>query len=156
MKIHLLFLALFSLSAHAAEKLGEVIMTGPDSAVVHYKDKCSNGAHIVLGDHRKYIDLMMANKDSQLFRLKANLLKQIGDDARGEGVYFGEILPTFHARYGCGESQNSFSFFVVTVTGGNTSLTVSKFLVTFDDDDLSDTRTLKIRSISPVNIRNEE
>lgn len=62
---------------------------------------------------------------------------------------------TFHNRSGCGTNINSYSAFVETVTGGNANHTVVKYLVTIDDDDNAGKRTLKIRDIRPINLRND-
>jgi hypothetical protein len=84
-----------------------------------------------------------------------NEIKQSGYEPRGEGVYIGEWNQTFHERIGCGTNSNSYSAFVETVTGGNTNLMVVKFLVTIDDDDNAGRRTLTIRDIRPIKLRND-
>jgi hypothetical protein len=99
-----------------------------------------------------------SDKKSRLSQLKVTLLHEInrsGDEPRDEGVYIGEWNQTFHQRIGCGTNSNSYSAFVETVTGGNTNHTVVKYLVTIDDDDNAGTRTLKLRDIRPIKLRND-
>jgi hypothetical protein len=67
----------------------------------------------------------------------------------------GELTQTFHARSGCASSANSYSAFVETVTGGNSNYTVVKYLLTIDDDDNAGERTLKVRDIRPISLRND-
>ncbi len=153
-------LALATTSGYAAEftKIPALVMTSPDSAKVNYEDKCSNGGNSDKVNRDKFLKLMLADKRSKLSQLKVALLneiKQSGDEPRGEGVYIGEWNQTFHERSGCGMSTNSYSAFVVTVTGGNANHTVVKYLVTIDDDDNAGERTLKIRDIRPINLRND-
>lgn len=140
--------------AQAAPKFGEMKMTGPNSAKIIYEDKCANGGNIDKEKEVAFVNAMLANPSSNLGKLKAKLLKEIGDDIRGEGVYVSEPVDSYHDRDGCGQSWNSFSVFVYTLSGGNTDHTVARFLVSVDDDDNSGVRTLKLRSIQKIAIRN--
>lgn len=131
------------------------MMTSPDSADANYEDKCSNGGNLDQFNRDRYLLLILADEKSKLSQLKVALLNEIklsGDQPRGEGVHIGEWNQTFHDRSDCGISTNSYSAFVVTVTGGNANHTVVKYLVTIDDDDPSGKRTLKIRDIRPINL----
>ncbi|MEH2052547.1 hypothetical protein [Nostoc sp.] len=153
-------LALATTSGHAAQspKIPALVMTSPDSASANYEDKCSNGSNLDQFNRDRFLKLMLADKKSKLSQLKVALLneiKQSGDEPRGEGVHIGEWNQTFHDRSGCGTNTNSYSAFVVTVTGGNANHTVVKYLVTIDDDDNAGKRTLKIRDIRPINLRSD-
>ena len=140
---------------HAEPKFGELLMTGPDSGNILYADRCANGGNIDKAKEDEFVKAMLANPDSKLSRLKAQLIKEIGNDARGEGVYFGDREQSFHFRDGCSASLNTFSFMVFTVTGGNSNYTVARFLVSVDDDDNQGVRTLKVRSIQAIKIRDD-
>ncbi|MDZ8094743.1 MAG: hypothetical protein RMZ42_22815 [Nostoc sp. DedQUE05] len=153
-------LALAATSGHASESanIPALVMTSPNSAFANYEDKCSNGGNLDNVNREKFLKLMLADQKSKLSQLKVALLneiKQSGDEPRGEGVRIGEWNQTFHDRSGCGTNTNSYSAFVVTVTGGNANHTVVKSLVTIDDDDNAGKRTLKIRDIRPIKLRND-
>ena len=153
-------LALATTSGHAAQspKIPALVMTSPDSASVNYEDKCSNGGNLDQFNRSSFLKLMLANQFSKLSQLKValfNEIKQSGDEPRGEGVHIGEWNQTFHNRSGCGTNTNSYSAFVSTVTSGNANYTVVKYLVTIDDDDNAGKRTLKIRDIRPIKLRND-
>ena len=156
----LCFLVLGITSGYASEssKIPLLVMTSPDSATANYENKCSNGNNGDKVNFNQFLKLMLANKKSKLSQLKASLLneiKQSGESPRGEGVYIGEWNQTFHDRDGCGTSTNSYSAFVTTVTGGNTNHSIVKYLVTIDDDDNGGKRTLKLRDIYPIKLRND-
>jgi hypothetical protein len=158
--VTLYLLALTITTGYAAEspKIPALVMTSPDSASANYEDKCSNGRNIDKVNRDKFIKLMLADKKSKLSQLKVTLLneiKQTGDEPRDEGVYIGEWNQTFHERIGCDTNTNSYSAFVETVTGGNTNHTVVKYLITIDDDDNAGKRTLKLRDIRPIKLRND-
>jgi hypothetical protein len=156
--LFVLALAPTSVYADESPKIPALVMTSPDSASANYEAKCSNGGNLDKVNRDKFIKLMLANKKSKLSQLKVALLneiKQSGGEPRGEGVHIGEWNQTFHDRSGCATNTNSYSAFVVTVTGGNANYTVVKYLVTMDDDDNAGKRTLKIRDIRPINLRND-
>jgi hypothetical protein len=156
----LCILALATTSGHAAQspKIPALFMTSPDSASANYEDKCSNGGNLDKVNRDKFLQLMLKNKKSKVSQLKVALLNEIkrsGDEPRGEGVYIGEWNQTGHLRSGCSTNTNSYSAFISTVTGGNANYTVVKYLVTIDDDDNAGKRTLKIRDIRPIKLRND-
>ncbi len=156
--LFVLALAPTSVYADQSPKIPALVMTSPDSASANYENKCSNGGNLDKVNRDKFIKLMLADKKSKLSQLKVALLNEIkesGGQPRGEGVYVGEWNQTFHDRSGCSPITNSYSAFVVTVTGGNSNYTVVKYLVTIDDDDNEGKRTLKIRDIRPINLRND-
>ncbi len=151
-------LALATTSGHAAEstKIPALMMTSPDSAKANYENKCSNGGNSDKENRDKFVELMLKNRKSKLSQLQVALLNEIkksGDEPRGDGVYIGEWNETFHERDGCSSSADSYSAFVVTVTGGNSNHTVVKYLVTIDDDVNAGERILKVRDIRPINLR---
>jgi hypothetical protein len=151
-------LALATTSGHAAEstKIPSLMMTSPDSAKANYENKCSNGGNSDKVNRDKFVELMLTNRKSKLSQLKVALLNEIkksGDEPRGDGIYIGEWNQTFHERDGCSSSADSYSAFVVTVTGGNSNHTVVKYLVTIDDDVNASERILKVRDIRPINLR---
>jgi hypothetical protein len=154
----LLFAALFlhNCSAFAASRIGELVMTSPDSATVRYADRCSNGRNITEAIRAQFVRAMLANPESKISQLKAQILKEIrdsGDTPRGEGFALGAWSHSYHDRAGCSTSSNSYSALAASIAGGNTNHKVSRFLVTIDDDDEGGTRTLKLRSIQPVSVR---
>jgi hypothetical protein len=141
-----------------ADEVSGTIMTSPDSARFLYANKCSNGGNLDKINRDRFIKLMFANKKSQLAQLKVALLDEIkrsGDEPRGEGFFISEWFQTFHDRDGCGKNTNSYSAYIGIVSGGNTNRTVVKYLATIDDDDNGGERTLKLRSIRPLDIRND-
>jgi len=147
-----------SVSADQSPNIPTLVITSSNSASANYENKCSNGRNIDKVNRDKFLKLMLADKKSKLSQLKVALLneiKQSGDEPRDEGVYIGEWNQTFHERIGCDTNKNSYSAFVETITGGNTNHTVVKFLVTIDDDDNAGKRTLTIRDIRPIKLRND-
>ncbi|MGZ3649675.1 MAG: hypothetical protein ACXVB9_14015 [Bdellovibrionota bacterium] len=155
MKFLALALAMFATSAHAATKVPTLVMTGPDSGKAIYADKCANGGNNDEENRAKFVQMMLANPASKLSQMKADLLKNL-DEPRGEGVYIGTFVQSFHDRDGCGSSNNSYSAIVMTVNNGNENHSVSRFLVTIDDDDNVGERTLSLHSIQPITIRDDQ
>lgn len=149
-----LFLSLATI-AQARLKYGTLVMTSPNSAKVVYEEKCANGGNNDKEKQLAFLNAMLANPKSDLAQLKEKLLKEIGDDKRGDGFYLSEPVASFHDRDGCGASRNTYSVMIYTLTGGNTNHTVARFLVNVDDDDESGIRTLKLRSIQPLAIRDD-
>ena len=152
-------LTITNVSVAQSTEIPALVMTSPDSAKVNYQDKCSNGSNIDKVNRDNFLKMMLANKRSKLSKLKVTLLNEIkksGDEPRGEGVYIGEWNQTFHDRSGCGTSTNSYSAFILIVTGGNSNHTIVKYLVTIDDDDNAGERILKIHDIRPINLRNDD
>lgn len=152
--ITLLFPLLALTASMPAPKLPDLKMTSPDSATAQYANKCDNGADLDGENRDKFVKLMLANRDSKLSQAKAELLKSL-DDHRGDGVYTGDFTQTFSERSGCGSSHSSYSAPLVTVTGGNAFHTVTKALVTIDDDVDEGFRKLSLRSIQPLEIRDD-
>jgi hypothetical protein len=147
-----------SLVAHtqlASAKPPKLESTGPDSARAVYPDKCANGANHDDANRDAFVKAMLDNPKSKLAQAKAALLEEIKDDIRGEGVYLGAWQQTYHDRVGCGTSKTSLSAVMVTVTGGNSSHTVTRYLVTIDDDDDDGVRTFALRSLTPLKLRDE-
>jgi len=148
----LLFALLPFLSGATAPTLPPLQMTSPDSAVAIYSDKCSNGKNHDPANRDKFVQQMLANPKSHLAMLKATIQRHL-DDPRGEGVYLGNFVETYNDREGCATSSQSFSAVMVTITGGNSNHTVSRYLVTIDDNDESGVRKLSLRSLLPISIR---
>lgn len=148
----LLFALLPFLSGASAPALPPLRMTSPDSATAIYADKCSNGKNHDQVNRDKFVQQMLANPKSHLAMLKATLQKHL-EDPRGEGVYLGEFVETYNDRDGCGSSAQSYSAMLVTITGGNTDHTVTRYLVTIDDNDDTGVRKLSLRSLLPISIR---
>lgn len=143
----------------SANDLPALVMTGHDSAKAIYSDKCANGANIDDENREKFINNMLQDSQSQISKLKAQLLEEIvrsGETPRGEGFGLTPWISSFHERMGCGQSLNSYSAIAVTITGGNMNYRSSRFLITIDDDDTSGERVLKVRSIQPLQVREDD
>ena len=133
----------------------ELVMTSPDSATATYADTCSNGGNNDATNRTRFISRMIADPRSQLAQLRVALLAEIaqsGEEPRGEGVVFGDWQLTGHERIGCGENHNSYSAFVLTLTGGNSNYLVAHRIATIDDTDISGLRTLTLRKIQPIDL----
>jgi len=153
MKIKYLTLTLGFIMGAGARADGVLQMTGPDSAVAQYDDKCSNGANIVETTRTEFINKMLANPKSKLGKLKAQLTTVEDGFQMTEGALT-PWIQTFHLRSGCGTNENSFTAILQSHdTISNSNVVESKYLVTVDDDDESGVRTLKLRSIQRLNIR---
>jgi len=125
---------------------GPLVMTSPDAGRVEYTDTCSNGGNNDAEMRNHFVQTSLKNPQSKLARLKAQLLKEIGSDVRGEGVFFGDWTQSFHERNGCGENHNSYTSIVVTVTGGNSNQTVARAMVIIDDNDDEGIRSFRVKS----------
>lgn len=135
---------------------GVLEMTGPDSAVAKYNDECSNGANIVAETRAEFIKKMVENPESKLGKTLAQFTKFDGGIQESKGALT-KWVQTYHMRSGCGTNHNSYTAMIQSVdTMSNSNVVVTKYIVTIDDDDESGTRTLKLKSIQPVIIRNEE
>ncbi|MEO5668413.1 MAG: hypothetical protein ABIR96_10160 [Bdellovibrionota bacterium] len=141
--------------AHARAD-GALQMTGPDSATAMYDDHCSNGANVIEKTRTQFINNMLANPQSKLGSVTAQLAT-VEDGIQATKGVLTKWVQTYHMRMGCGTNQNSFSAIIQSYdTMSNSHVTVSKYLVTVDDDDESGTRTLKLRDIQPLNVRQED
>jgi hypothetical protein len=156
MKCTYLALALGMIICASARADGVLQMTGADAAVAQYNDHCSNGANIIEATRTQFINNMLANPQSKL----GNVIGQLATVEDGIQATQGVLtkwVQSYHMRSGCGTNQNSFSAIVQSHdTMSNSHITVTKFLVTVDDDDESGTRTLKLRSILPLNVRQDD
>ena len=146
--------SLLSFAAHAAD--GELKMTGPDAGVAQYNDHCANGRNNGEAVRKQFVEKMLANPESQLAKTVAGLSTFEDDFQLTKGVLT-PWVQSFHLRSGCGTNNNSYSAIVQSYdTMSNSHVTVSKFLVTINDDDEVGTRTLSLKSIQPLSIREEE
>jgi hypothetical protein len=153
----ILFLAL-PLAAFAAPKLPPLVMTGPDSAKVVYADRCANGGNQDKANFDLFVKKMLADPRSKLAQLREKVLKEIkdgGEEPRGNGFYLTGFEQSYADREGCSQSSTSSTAIAVAQTGGNTDHTVAQALVTIDDDETEGVRTLSVRSITPIKIREE-
>jgi hypothetical protein len=152
MKMVILALVPFLTGAAAPPPLK---FTSPDAATAVYADKCSNGKNHDLANREKFVKRMLLNPQSRLAILKAQLLKGL-EDPSGEGVFVGQFVETYNDRSGCGTSNTSYSAPLAIITGGNAFHTVTRYLVTIDDNDEAGLRTLALRSFQPVTIRDDQ
>jgi hypothetical protein len=131
--------------------LGQLTMKGADAATAIYADKCSNGANSEEGNRAKFIAIMLADPKSKLGALRAKLEKAAGPDYE---VQLGEWTQSFHERDGCADVAISFSALVLVKSKqGNSHEVAANALVTIDDDVAADTRTLRLREITPLKLR---
>jgi hypothetical protein len=153
-----LLMSTLSTAAPVAKKppaLGALVMDGPDDGHVTYADKCSNGANSDEANRKKYIAAMLADKKSRLATTLAETVKNFVADVEVEAV-LGDWEQTFHLRDGCGETDQSFSaLLLVRSKMGNSHELWAKYLVTIDDDVVSELRKFSMRSIQPLVMREQ-
>jgi hypothetical protein len=146
-----------STAAPAAKKpaLGELVMDGHDGGHVTYSDKCSNGANSDEANRNKYVAAMVADKESKLAVTLADTEKKFVSDVEVEAV-LGDWEQTFHLRDGCGETDQSFSAMILVQSKmGNSHELWAKYLVTIDDNVVSELRKFSLRSIQPLVMREQ-
>ena len=146
-----------SIAAPAAKKpaLGELVMDGHDAGHVTYSDKCSNGANSDEANRTKYIAAMVADKKSKLAINLADTEKKFVSDVEVEAV-LGDWERTFYLRDGCGETDASYSAMILVQSKmGNSHELWAKYLVTIDDNVVSESRKFSLRSIQPLVMREQ-
>ena len=135
--------------------LGELVMDGHDAAHVTYSDKCSNGANSDEANRKKFIAAMIADKKSRLASTLAETVKNFVSDVEVEAV-LGDWQQTFHLRDGCGETDASYSAMILVQSKmGNSHELWAKYLVTIDDNVVSELRKFSLRSIQPLVMREQ-
>lgn len=159
-KIIISWIILYGVLSQAASQAAppKLTMLDADSAIAIYEDTCANGGSNDKTNFDNFITAMLANPASKLSKLKVSLLVQIksdGEEPRGEGVYIGDWTATYHDRDGCGSSHNSKSAFIMTVTGGNSNHTVTKYLATVSDNVDGAQRILKLEDIRAIKLTEE-
>jgi hypothetical protein len=97
---------------------------------------------------------MRADKQSKLAQTLAAAEARF---VRGKTLYevdLGDWFTTYYLRIGCGETSISSSapiYLLAKIT--NTHELQTKYLVTIDDNVVADRRTLRLRSITPLALR---
>ncbi|HEX7703542.1 MAG TPA: hypothetical protein VF403_22535, partial [Kofleriaceae bacterium] len=120
-----------------------------------YSDKCSNGANSDEANRKKYIAAMVADKKSKLAITLADTEKKFVADVEVEAV-LGDWEQTFHLRDGCGETDASYSAMILVQSKmGNSHELWAKYLVTIDDNVVSELRKFSLRSIQPLVMREQ-
>jgi hypothetical protein len=139
-----------------APQIGELIMDGHDAGHIMYADRCSNGGNSDDAGRAKFIAAMRADKQSKLARTlvaaAARFIPQKEKDFYE--IDLGDWFQTYHLRIGCGETSISFSAPIYLLSKmRNTHEVQTKYLVTIDDDVVADRRTFRLRSITPLALR---
>lgn len=134
--------------------LGKLIMDGHDAGHILYADRCSEDAHSDDAGRAKFIAAMRADKQSKLARTLAAAEARFVRDKRFHEIELGDWFMTYHLRIGCGERSISFSAPIYLLSKmSNTHEMQTKYLVTIDDNVVDDRRTLRLRSITPLALR---
>jgi hypothetical protein len=137
-----------------APRLGELIMDGHDAGHILYADRCSNGANSDDAGRAKFIAAMRADKQSKLARTLAAAEARFVRDKQFHEIELGDWFMTYHLRIGCGEKSISFSAPIYLLSKmSNTHEMQIKYLVTIDDNVVDDRRTFRLRSITPLALR---
>lgn len=137
-----------------APKLGELIMDGHDAGHILYADRCSNGANSEDVGRAKFIAAMRADQQSKLAQTLAAAEARFARDKTYYEIDLGSWFTTYYLRMGCGETSISFSAPInLLAKMSNTHELQTKYLVTIDDDVVGDRRTLRLRSITPLALR---
>jgi hypothetical protein len=135
--------------------LGELIMQGPDVGHIAYADRCSNGSNSDEAGFMKFVAAMRADKQSRLARTLAEAEARFVRDKKLYEVELGDWFMTYHRRDGCSDMSISFSAPIqVREKISNSHELWTKYLVTIDDDVVAERRTLRLRSITPLALRN--
>jgi hypothetical protein len=137
-----------------ASQLGELIMDSHDAGHIMYADRCSNGGNSDEAGRAKFIAAMRADKQSKLAQMLAAAEARFVRDKTFYEVDLGAWFTTYYLRIGCGETSISSSapiYLLAKIT--NTHELQTKYLVTIDDNVVADRRTLRLRSITPLALR---
>jgi len=153
----LLLSALMLASAHAdagprrkTPSPPRLVMSDASSGAVTYPDPC--GANSGEAPRKSYISNLLTNKASKL----ALVLAKLEADNENTRAFVGSWEQTYNERIGCSDLRSSYSAFVLLASTYGTGHELSvKYIVTIDDDVSEGKRTLSIRSIEPVTIRQE-
>jgi hypothetical protein len=139
----------------AVAKLRELVMDSHDAGHIVYADTCSNGNNAEDAGRMKFVATMRADKQSKLARTLAEAEARFVSDKALYEVEIGAWFMTYHLRDGCSDVSISFSAPIqVREKLGNSHELQTKYLVTIDDDVVADRRTLRLRSITPLALRN--
>lgn len=139
--------------APGAPRLGELVMDGHDAGHILYANRCSNGASSDDAGRAKFIAAMRADRQSKLARtLAAAQARFVRDD--WHEIDLGDWFVTYHLRDGCSEKSISFSAPIYLLSKmSNIHEMQTKYLVTIDDNVVADRRTFRLRSITPLALR---
>lgn len=149
-----LALGLVASPAHADAKLGELVMDGHDEGHIMYADRCSNGKNADEAGRARFIAALRADKKSRLARTLAEAETKYVTDKTMYEVALGDWIQTYHLRDGCADNSNSYSALIfVQSTMGNSHELWTRYLITLDDDVSADRRTLRVRSVVPLALR---
>jgi len=137
-----------------APRFGELIMDGHDAGHILYADRCSNGANSDDAGRAKFIAAMRADKRSKLAQTLAAAEARFIRDKTFHEIDLGDWFMTYHLRDGCGQMSISFSAPINLLSKmSNIHELQIKYLVTIDDNVVADRRTLRLRSITPLALR---
>lgn len=144
-----------ALAAPAAPaKLGELIMDGPDAGHIFYSDHCSNGANSDDDGRDRFVAALRADPRSRLAQTIARTTAQFVTDPTEYEIVLGDWTDTYYLRMGCGETSISRTAFVFLHDKiSNTHELSAKYMVTIDDDVVADRRALRVRDITPLQLR---
>jgi|GEM_PF-2287766 len=140
-----LLLSFSSAIAFAAESLQ---MKSPNSGVINYADKCSNGTNVTDSGRELFINAMLANKDSLLAKAKQDILKQADDSEMNFGIT--SWVQTGHRRDGCSENDNTYTAFLLKIQRNTSNESTAVAQVDISDNDNGGVRTLTLVSIKTV------
>jgi hypothetical protein len=144
---------LIAATAHA-DKLGALVMDGHDAAHIMYADRCSNGKNADRPGFDRFVAALRADPKSKLSTALVEAETKYVSDKTLYEVTLGDWIQTYHLRDGCADNSNSFSAFVyIRATVSNSNELWTRYVITIDDDVASDQRTLHVRSVLPLALR---
>jgi hypothetical protein len=140
--------------ADADSKLEQLVMDGHDEGHIIYADHCSNGANADDAGRERFITALRADSKSQLARTLTAVEAKFVSDKENYEVALGDWIQTYHLRDGCADNSSSYSALVVVqAKHGNSHELWTKYMITIDDDVASERRTLRVRSVVPLTLR---
>jgi hypothetical protein len=144
---------LVATTAHA-DKLGALVMDGHDAAHATYADRCSNGANADRPGFDRFVAALRADPKSKLSLALAETETKYVSDKELYEVVLGDWIQTYHLRDGCADNSNSFSAFIyVRAKVSNSNELWTRYVITTDDDVTSERRSLHVRSVLPLALR---
>ena len=131
-----------------------LIMDSHDAGHIMYADRCSNGGNSDEAGRADFIAAMRADKRSKLAQTLAAAAARFVRDKTYYEIDLGDWFTTYHLRMGCGETSISVSAPIYLLSKmSNIHELQTKYLVTIDDNVVADRRTLRLRSITPLALR---
>lgn len=138
----------------AGPKLGDLVMDGHDAGHILYADRCSNGGNSDDAGRAKFIAAMRADKQSKLAKALAAAESRFVHDKQFYEIDLGDWFQTYHLRDGCANTSISYSAPIYLLSKmSNIHEVQTKYLVTIDDDVAADRRSFRLRSITPLALR---